>query len=179
MGWSCNRDAALTMEAITNHCIGQTGMQNVYLDGGNRYMIEWSRREHNDGAITGTVYKYLPDERITKSTSIRIEGDGKISRGPKCLKSITVLRQVFIERGRESVHLYRGSEVTEEALYVEVVKYGKAFGPGGVNAHVGKSLGYIPYPTEAYIIDNQTGDVLVSWKAGMFQVYELPESKAV
>lgn len=94
MGWSCASDAGRTMDAWTKLCREQTKSSNVYVDyeaGGREYFWELSRREHDDGAITGTVLLVLekrPDGSSTcrKVGSFRIEPDGSVKRGPAMLK---------------------------------------------------------------------------------------------
>lgn len=50
-----------------------------------------------------------------------------------------------------------------------VIKYGKSFEAGNVNAHISESCGFIPYPNRAEIRHNCTnGNVVASWKAPMF-----------
>jgi hypothetical protein len=52
-----------------------------------RYFYEVSNKEHYDGAITGTLMKFLPGSTMCKSAgSFRIEGDGTVARAPKFLK---------------------------------------------------------------------------------------------
>lgn len=88
MGWSCRADAARVERAWEEGCRQQTGSSNVFLDANNvRCFYETSRREHRDGAITGTIWRYLPDgEHVRKAGSFRIEGDGTITRAPATLK---------------------------------------------------------------------------------------------
>jgi hypothetical protein len=61
MGWSCTADAAHAMDRLSTACFEQTGIANVYEDHGARFMWERSNVEHDDGRITGTVWKYQPD----------------------------------------------------------------------------------------------------------------------
>jgi len=86
MGWSCRKDASDTLHSFQDSCVKQTGSSNKWEDNNNTYFLEISRKEHDDGAITGSVYKMLPDSRCRKSGSFRIEGHGAVSRGPKALK---------------------------------------------------------------------------------------------
>ena len=86
MGWSYAARAGWVMDAWTKACLDSTGIQNVFEANGQRYMWEHSRKEHGDGAITGRIWRFLPDERITPNGSFRIEGDGSITRAPAFLK---------------------------------------------------------------------------------------------
>jgi len=87
MGWSCNRDAGKTLDRITVKCLDQTAMQNTFESRGSKYFWDISRKEHDDGAITGSVWKYLPGgTHCRQSGTFRIEGDGTFSRGPAWMK---------------------------------------------------------------------------------------------
>lgn len=86
MGWSCATAAAYSLDAMKDVCVAQTGTSNVYEEKGTKFFFEVSRREYADGAITGSIYKFLPDERCRKSGSFRIEGDGTFTRGPKIFR---------------------------------------------------------------------------------------------
>ncbi len=55
-----------------------------------------------------------------------------------------------------------------------VVGLGKSFEIGGVNAHISKSLGKIPYPNYARIVAQKgprKGQVIAEWKPGPFLVW--------
>lgn len=93
MGWSCNAAASLTLNAIGayfNLCANKAGIreyQNVMVAEGKEYGFwETSRVEHNDGAITGSIFRYTTPEQthVRKAGSFRIEGNGQITRFP-CL----------------------------------------------------------------------------------------------
>lgn len=83
MGWSCRADAGDVMQSWTRKCVAATGSQNTYTGtDGRGYFWEVSRREHDDGAITGTVYQHTGPEHCRKAGSFRIDGDGTVSRYP-------------------------------------------------------------------------------------------------
>lgn len=87
MGWSCTDEAYKVIETWSDACMQQTGTSNDFVDTrGNRYFWEASRTEHNDGAITGTVWKQLNNGNCLKSGTFRIEGNGTVTRAPKFLK---------------------------------------------------------------------------------------------
>lgn len=90
MGWSCASDAARTMDEMVRGCVAASGQSNCYTSGGHRYFWETSRLEHTDGAITGGIFKILPNERCRRVGSFRIEPDGTISRAPSGLKAMAV-----------------------------------------------------------------------------------------
>ena len=60
MGWSCNKDAGETMEAISQAIIERFMNQNTFTVKGRTFFLENSRREHDDGAITGTIQEIYP-----------------------------------------------------------------------------------------------------------------------
>jgi hypothetical protein len=112
MGWSCARDAGYVLDAFTAACIKNSGNQNTWTDPktGKRYFFETSRTEHYDGAITGTIWRFLPDDKhVRKSGSFRIEGDGEVTRAPAFLKKAakgavekrTAEREASIQEARE------------------------------------------------------------------------------
>src|SRR6266404_1345874 len=95
MGWSCRADAAKVMDIWTAWCVSETGSSNTYPYGGRFYFHEISRKEHADGAITGSilVIKDAAGTPVTaydkdaplfakKSGSFKISGDGEFVRGP-------------------------------------------------------------------------------------------------
>ena len=88
MGWSCRADAARTADKWSDACVAQTGSSNVFQTKRGKYFWENSRKEHGDGAITGSVFKMLPGDNglCRPSGSFRIEGDGTVTRAPKFLK---------------------------------------------------------------------------------------------
>ena len=65
---------------------------------------------------------------------------------------------------------YHG-QANEANLRTHVFGYAKSLELGGANQHISKALGHIPYPTGAKIVNQLTGHVVATWKAGMFQVY--------
>lgn len=101
MGWSCRREAGATMDRWTAACRATTGSSNEFEMDGERFFWELSNREHNDGAITGTVQRTLkvgeplrggavvqPGQTYCRKVgSFRIEPDGAVKRAPKFLKS--------------------------------------------------------------------------------------------
>jgi len=88
MGWSATVEAVHTMDRWTEVCVAKTGTQNVYDYNGDRYMWENSRREYDDGRITGQVFRFVDDDHIVRAGSFRIEGDGTVGRWPRGLRRI-------------------------------------------------------------------------------------------
>ena len=89
MGWSCTAKASWVLDAFSKACIESTGSSNVYEANGTRYFFETSRREYEDGRVTGTVWRFLEDgEHVRRSGGFSIDADGKIVRAPKFLKDV-------------------------------------------------------------------------------------------
>ena len=85
MGWSCSKEASKAMERISAACRTQTNTQNAYrVIGGVEFFWEASRKEHEDGAITGSIFPMSGGGRVG---TFRIEPDGTMSKGPKTLKT--------------------------------------------------------------------------------------------
>ena len=119
MGWSCSSAAGARLDAISSWIVlngNMDGSQNSWKDPktGERYFFESSRREHSDGAITGSIWKFVGEKNVVKSGSFKI---------------------------------------------------------GGINQHVGKAMGKIPYPSSAKLVCLNDGKTVAEWKAGMFQVW--------
>lgn len=60
---------------------------------------------------------------------------------------------------------------TNDNLRTFVMDYAASLKLGGVNEHISKALGYIPYPGWARIVRQSNNEVVAQWKAGLFQVY--------
>jgi hypothetical protein len=81
MGWSATSKACDTEDKLTRACIAQGGNQNSYKYKGQDYFWEHGR-EQADGAITGSVWRMLPDGLARRVGSFRIDPDGTLVRGP-------------------------------------------------------------------------------------------------
>lgn len=93
MGWSCSAAADDVMNAWTRACAAQTGFANAFEIDGDRYYWEPSHKEHDDGAITGSIVKVLstsPDgsSRCRAIAPFRIDGDGTVVRAPTFLRAV-------------------------------------------------------------------------------------------
>jgi hypothetical protein len=81
MGYSCAAMASLVLDGIMKNVDRDGKSQNVWSHNGEKYM--WERgRENADGAITGTVYRFVNDGEILPVGGFRIEHDGNINRFP-------------------------------------------------------------------------------------------------
>jgi hypothetical protein len=73
------------MERWTRACVEQTGSQNVFEVERVKYFWEVSRREHNDGAITGSIFRLDTGGMAHRAGSFRINPDGSVARAPRFL----------------------------------------------------------------------------------------------
>ena len=75
-------------------------------------------------------------------------------------------------QGSKQQHAWnKGIKPTEHTLEAWVHSYAGSLGAQGVNTHLSKALGYVPFPVKAQVIRQATGEIVATWKAGMFQVY--------
>ena len=65
----------------------------------------------------------------------------------------------------------KGCKPTDYTLEQWIHSYAHSLEMGGVNSHISTAIGYVPYPCQAQVVRQATGDVVASWKAGVFQVY--------
>lgn len=85
MGWSCQKEAMDTLEAMDkcNFAAGRSSNEYIGKDG-KKYFYQTSNREHDDGRISGTVYVFLPGgELVQKVGSFSIDPWGELKRAPK------------------------------------------------------------------------------------------------
>ena len=100
MGWSCSGPASQTLDKWTAACRASTQTQNTFKVGGKSYFWELARVEHNDGAVTGAIWRMLepvpgqdPDAfRCQRAGTFRINPDGTVRRAPTFLRMVA-LRQ--------------------------------------------------------------------------------------
>lgn len=79
MGYSCSIAADKCLKFVLKSiCLPLS--QNTWKHDGEMYFFERGR-ENRDGAITGTVYRFLEDGvHVRKAGSVRIEKNGAITR---------------------------------------------------------------------------------------------------
>ena len=65
----------------------------------------------------------------------------------------------------------KGIKPSNETLEEYVYKFGKSLEFGGVNYHLSVAHGYIPYPSNAVVVEQKTGVVVANWRAAMFQAW--------
>ena len=89
MGWSCTTKAGDTMQKIFDAIARNFGSQNQWEDKkGTQYFWEVGHTEHDDGHISGDVYRCYEQNGkplCCKSSSIYINPDGSIRRAPASL----------------------------------------------------------------------------------------------
>ena len=83
MGYSSTVMAAYAYESIAKQmktAYGDDGTSNVFnTKDGTKFFTETGREQY-DGAITGTIYKYVESEKVRAAGSYRIEADGIVTR---------------------------------------------------------------------------------------------------
>ena len=89
MGYSCAAKASMVHSALLvelQKADPSERSSNVWTFKGEKYMEERGR-ENGDGAITGTVSRFLPNDRVRRAGGYRIDPDGKIVRFPGSSKA--------------------------------------------------------------------------------------------
>lgn len=77
--------ANVTLEKLVAVCT-KNGDKNVFEYKTKKFVWEPSKRVHPDGAITGTIFRIQEDGMFRQCNSLRIEGDGTLSRGPSWMQ---------------------------------------------------------------------------------------------
>ena len=62
-------------------------------------------------------------------------------------------------------------QATTARLEAHVRHLNESFRPGGVNAHVGDGLGFIPYISRARIVRQSDDSMISDWTAPAFEVF--------
>ena len=90
MGWSCSQAADNTIEKINSLVQSQCNnvKKNYSCQVPNGFFEINTRKEHEDGAITGSVYKYVGEDRCSKVGSFKINSNGTIAWFPMLQLSI-------------------------------------------------------------------------------------------
>lgn len=83
MGWSCSAAANFTLDAIVEiqRNLGSATSNGIVI-GQNKNAGFWetSRKEHDDGSITGSVWTLVDADRCRRTGSFRINKNGTIER---------------------------------------------------------------------------------------------------
>lgn len=166
MGWSCGRDAGARLDSISKRCnINQNSWRD---DKGNRFFYE-TGREQRDGAICGTIYKYTSETHAKKSSTFRIESNGRVSRGPAFFRKEFFLITIISEGTKYGIEEYTGPKpITEQVMVDYLGEWLKQWLKGGVNEII---QGTIPYPNMATVINPDTGETIFTWRAPMFMAW--------
>jgi len=83
MGWSCSAAANFTLDAITEiqKKLGSVTSNGLVLNGNpNAGFWEASRKEHDDGSITGSVWTMVGTDSCRRTGTFRINANGTIER---------------------------------------------------------------------------------------------------
>lgn len=168
MGWSAAAKAINTLDLIREQCIKTSGFDNQFRQDGKTYFFEIGR-ENRDGAITGTILK-REKTSCRRSGTFRIEPNGRVERGPTFFKDIFPMF-LFIDNVPHGAWFERFGGPTKENLFKRVKLFADSFKIGGVNQHISKHYGYVPYPKIASIL--MCDDAIVEdWTAALFQVWD-------
>lgn len=104
MGWSCNAAASFTLDAIKDAqtAMGSTTSNGIMLNG--KHVGFWETgRENEDGAITGTVWAMVGEDRCNRVGGFRIEPNGKVTRFPRISRRVLILcEEKSAQRFRET-----------------------------------------------------------------------------
>jgi hypothetical protein len=68
---------------------------NRFFANGNLYFYEVTRRDQRDLGVAGAIYLCLPDNYARKVGTFRIDGKGRVVRGPKLFRTAHVKRETF------------------------------------------------------------------------------------
>jgi hypothetical protein len=83
MGWSCSAAANFTLDAITEiqHKLGSVTSNGLVIgENKNAGFWETSRKEHDDGSITGSVWTMVDADHCRRTGSFRINPNGTVAR---------------------------------------------------------------------------------------------------
>jgi hypothetical protein len=161
------------MDTLSAFCVRSTGMSNTFTYKGDKYFFEHSRREHADGAITGTLNKFVGENRCKTVGSLRIDGDGKITRGLAFLRKLPAYYILETIDGATFPYAWDKEEKPTPELLLERAKVCyNSYKLGGLNAHVSKIKGYIPTPTKMQAFDFESGEMVAEWKMPSFFVWD-------
>ena len=85
-------------------------------------------------------------------------------------KTVTPKYRLVVWDGKsKSVMSWRG-QATGKRLENWIHGYINSLKPRGSNYHLSKSLGYMPIPNKANIVNQKTNTVVASWKAPKFMI---------
>lgn len=149
MGWSCSKLAGMRADAWRDACYAQTRSQNVFISHHVKYFFE-EGREQRDGAIVGSICRELEGGMCRRSSSFRIEPNGKVSRAPKFLKDIPCR---YILWDNYPLQRWDANCSKLEEFVIDFIKSGN-----------------IPMPKKAQLMDMDSGVVVEEWFAPMFLV---------
>ena len=84
MGYSCTAAANDVIKKWVEACVASTGCSNTWREGSKEFFFEVDR-EQSDGAVTGSVYKTVDEDRCQRSGTFRVDPDGAVVRAPAFL----------------------------------------------------------------------------------------------
>ena len=94
------------VDAIRDPLAGAAGRPDPWKHGKDTYFFERSNKEHDDGAITGSVHKFVDyngEKRCRKAGAFRIDGEGRVVRFPTMPSNVRMNytmkdRKTYIDR---------------------------------------------------------------------------------
>ena len=105
MGYSCTAIASFAKESlmVQLQAAGPAEEGNCWHCKGQKYFEEQGR-EQDDGAVTGTVWRFIQDNRCHKVGSYRINSDGTIQRFPTATAAMRQAAKVWADANYQRVY---------------------------------------------------------------------------
>lgn len=95
MGWSCTKAAGDTMDRWSAVCRKATGSSNAFKVGPKKFFFEGDNIEHDDGSITGEVFRMGGGGLAYAYGKFHIGPNGEVLKAPEPLKKIHALAAGF------------------------------------------------------------------------------------
>jgi len=88
-------------------------------------------------------------------------------------KSTTPKYRVNVDGMVNVWDIKRNGKPTNDNLETYVYRLGKSYEINGCNEHISNAIGYVPYPSKAFVETNVARNpvTVATWKAGAFQVW--------
>lgn len=87
MGYSCTARASFVEETFSAYCVASTGSSNTWKTEKGEFFYERGR-ETDSGAIVGSVWKFVSEERVIRVGSYKISAEGEVVRFPNMTSSL-------------------------------------------------------------------------------------------
>ncbi len=106
VGYSYSAAASRTMDKIEAACRATRpgeASSNAYFVNGRRYFFEVVRRDQPDGGLRGAIWLCIGETHARRVGYFRINGNGRVERGPKLFKEAAAGPSVPPSRHAEPV----------------------------------------------------------------------------